>query len=99
MEICPSCEDYQKAEDIAETLASAAKRYTNISAKSYNMALSENAEKYAAVLIERELPDISYLSTVLIVNNEYVIGYEEIEIAANHMRKTGEFKVIEGSEK
>ena len=97
-EICPSCENYQKAEELAGLLVRAKKRYSHVTAKSYNTALSANAEKFKVILAERGIPDISYLGTVLVVNGEYIVGYEEIEIVVKHLRETGIFIAPEGSE-
>ena len=88
-EICPSCEGYQKAEEIVSTLLAAGKAFKHVTAASYNTFTPAHAEKYTEILAERDLMNISHIDTVLIVDSRYIVGYEEIEIAVNELRNTG----------
>lgn len=99
MEICPACENYQLADRLAGQLYSASKKYRNVIAKGYNVATPQSATKLVEIVEERGLPDIAYLSPVLIVNTTYIVGYEEIEAAVQEIYDTGDLSLLHSSPK
>jgi len=98
MEICPLCETYQTAEQIAGQLATASREHKNITTRSYNLVRPDGGERLVAIIEERGLPDISYLSPVLIVNTTYIVGYEEIEAAVEELLETGDLASLHEAE-
>jgi hypothetical protein len=97
MEICPACENYQLADRLNGQLYSASKKYGNVTGKSYNVATPQHATKLIEIVEERGLPDIAYLSPVLIVNTSYIVGYEEIEVAIQEIHDTGDLSLLHAS--
>lgn len=81
-EICPSCDTYQAAERIAGDLAglNATDRFK---ADSYNIADPRNRRKLLEALEQRQLPDISRSLPILLVNDRYMVGYDEIREAVD----------------
>ena len=94
MEICSACETYQLADLLSGLLVSASRKYGNVTAKGYNVAAPQNSDVLRETIEERGLPDIAYLSPVLIVNSIYIIGYEEIEVAVQELYDTGDLALL-----
>ncbi len=78
LESCPSCDDYKKAEELSELLEKMDKS-RQWKTGSYNLAIPENMPKLKATLEEMALPDISRSLPLLILDDTYINGYEEIE--------------------
>lgn len=76
-ESCAGCEDYEMAEDLAARIKKSAKKEWN--ASSYNLVLPEGGETLKDVLEDKSLPDISRSLPILIVEDEFVNGYEKID--------------------
>ena len=92
LEICPSCDDYQMAEDFNATIRDLDKRGI-WSARYYNLINPEGSEELKKVLREKSLPDVSRSLPLLIVGDEYINGYENIgktleKLSAGPVRKT-----------
>jgi len=79
METCPGCETYQAAERIAGMVASLGARRGFITSGSYNVINQDFGNRLVTLLRERELPDVSYSLPILVIDDSYVVGYEEIE--------------------
>ncbi len=94
MEICPGCENYQLADRLTGMLIGASRKYRNVTAKGYNVATPGHGSALVELVEERGLPDLAYLSPVLIVNTSYIIGYEEIEVAVQELYETGDLALL-----
>ena len=78
-ESCPSCEEYKLAEELGgkvDTL-NESDRWEG---RSRNLISPDAARELKTVLKEKDLPDISRSLPLLIINNEYINGYEAIGI-------------------
>ena len=88
-EICTACGSYKSAGELADLLSSASGNYKHVTVAAYNIALPKYAAKLSEIIEKRGLPDISYMSTVLVVNKIYFVGYEDIEAAVKEICDTG----------
>ncbi len=76
-ESCPSCEEYQLAEEYREKIEelNGSKPWRGLSR---NLITPESAGELKTILKEKELPDISRSLPLLIIGNEYINGYTAI---------------------
>lgn len=72
LETCPSCEDYKMAESLSEIVK-------NLKGSTYNVANPENGAVLKTVLQEKELPDVSRSLPLLLIDDNFFNGYEEIQ--------------------
>jgi hypothetical protein len=77
-EICPSCEDYERAEHIAGVVLELAGN-RRITGEIHNIVSQEAQDRLEEVIRERGTPDVSLSLPILFVDDRYVVGYEEIE--------------------
>lgn len=71
LELCPSCEEYEMAEDLAAQVA-------KMGGRSLNIIMAEDAEEMRAVLTEKGLADIAHVLPLLVEGKKYMVGYDEI---------------------
>lgn len=71
MELCPSCEEYQFADELAS-------RVTDMGGTALNIILDEDALKMKEILTEKGLSRISHVLPLLVEGEEYTVGYEDI---------------------
>ena len=81
LEICPGCESYKTAERIATRLHGAARRNRLFEAQATNMLDASALPELVSELERRGLPDISRSVPILLIDDRYHIGYEDIEKA------------------
>lgn len=93
LETCSSCQGREFAEELTVLLAASNKKHRHVSAKSYNLASSENTDKFVEALYKRGLPDLSNLPPILLVNDSFVAGYNDITEVVVHLRDTGEIQL------
>jgi len=83
LETCPSCEDYELAENLTLKMENAAKKghfpWKTVTVTSNNVLTQKQVDDLKEYIDSRGLPDVSLSLPLLFVNNEIVIGYEEIE--------------------
>ena len=77
-EVCPSCEDYQRAERIAGRVFTLGRRSRAITAEAHNLLDQPSLDRLEEVLRQAGLPDISRSVPLLVVNDRYIVGYEEM---------------------
>lgn len=78
MELCPSCDEYVMAEGLSETVNNMVKKNKSFSGEAFNIILDEHAKKMKEILTEKNLEQISHVLPLLVVDEEYFVGYEEI---------------------
>ena len=71
LELCPSCNEYVLAENLAEKVLS-------LGGKALNIIHDDDAKTMKSILTEKHLADISHVLPLLVIENEYFVGYEEI---------------------
>lgn len=77
-ESCPSCDEYIMAEKLNEEILRLNKK-RDWNARFYNLITPESGAELKKILNEKGLPDISRSLPLLIIDNEYINGYDEIE--------------------
>ena len=71
LELCPGCESYETAERISTSVIA-------LGGKALNIIHDEDAKALRDILNEKNLADISHSLPLLLVENLYSVGYEEI---------------------
>jgi hypothetical protein len=71
LELCPGCEDYETAERISASVI-------GLGGKALNIIHDEDAMTMKELLTGKNLADISHSLPILIVEDQYYVGYEEI---------------------
>jgi hypothetical protein len=83
-ETCPSCEDYQLAKQLESRLRQGAEKgylpWRRVSFTSNNLLTQQQLVELQELLSEKGLPDVSQSVPIIIVKDELVVGYEEIEL-------------------
>jgi hypothetical protein len=88
-EICPSCEDYIRAEEIAGRVVSLGRTNRAVSAEAHNTAIPSGQSRLAEYIEKHRLPDVSASAPLLFVDEEYTVGYEEIEAEVSRLLDRG----------
>lgn len=78
LELCPSCDEYVMAEELAESVI-------QLGGKSRNIIHDDDAVIMRDLLTEKKLADISHSLPLLIMENEYFVGYEEISAVVDSL--------------
>ncbi len=78
LETCPSCDEYILAEELSQALARM-DREMAWNTGSYNLAIPENLQVLKETLKKMDLPDISRSLPLLIMDGNYINGYQDIE--------------------
>jgi disulfide oxidoreductase YuzD len=78
MEHCPSCDEYIMAEELSSTINTLVKKNKSFSGEAINIILDKHAQKMKEILTGKDLANISHVLPLLVVNDEYFVGYEEI---------------------
>lgn len=71
LELCPGCESYETAESISKAVIS-------LGGKALNIIHDEDAETLRGLLTEKNIADISHSLPLLVVEDAYYVGYEDI---------------------
>ena len=71
LELCPSCEEYVMAEELAASVLT-------LGGKALNIIHDDDAKKMKEILTEKNLADISHVLPLLVIKDTYAVGYEEI---------------------
>lgn len=83
LETCPSCDDYVQAKRIEAMLKNAAKNgyfpWEKIHLISTNVLQNEHLKQLQSYIEDGDFPDVSKSLPVIFVNQELVVGYDEIE--------------------
>jgi len=83
METCPSCDEYILADRLKEQLQNAAKRghlpWKTINLITTNVLTQQQVDQLKSYIESHDYPDVSLSLPVIFVNDEIVVGYEEIE--------------------
>ncbi len=87
-EVCPSCDTYRKAESIRDTLAFIAQKNRSIAAESHNLIDPAANTALRKEIEERGFPDISNSVPILMIDDKYYIGYDDIEAAIAALPKS-----------
>ena len=80
LELCPGCESYETAERISASIVS-------LGGKALNIIHDEDAKTLKELLTEKNLSDISHSLPLLIVEDKYYVGYEEISDIVQNLEK------------
>ena len=88
-EICPSCDDYVIAEDIAGRVVSLGRLNRRVRAEAHNAATATGQARLAEYVDQHAVPDISASMPLLFVGEEYTVGYEEIEDRVAELSEKG----------
>lgn len=72
LELCPGCESYEMAESISGSVV-------QMGGQAVNIIHDEDAQMLKSVLTEKNMADISHSLPLLIVEDEYYVGYREIQ--------------------
>lgn len=78
MELCPGCESYEAAERIAGTVI-------RMGGKASNIIHDEDARAMKELLESKGLENLSHVLPLLVTEEGYFVGYEEIEAEANRI--------------
>jgi len=78
MEHCPGCESYIMAEELSATVSLLAEKNKTVTGETLNLIRDDDALRMKTILEEKNLAEISYVIPLLVVNDSYVAGYEEI---------------------
>jgi len=89
MEICPACEDYQRAERIAGYVTAAWREHKHVEGENFNIVSPQHVDALEALVKEHNLPDLKNEIPVLIANTSYYVGYDDIEEAVLHVLEEG----------
>jgi len=71
LELCPGCEDYENAERLSASVL-------KLGGKAVNIIHDEDAKMMKDILTAKNFEDISHSLPLLIVEDTYYVGYEEI---------------------
>jgi len=71
LELCPGCDDYVLAERISAEVLS-------IGGTALNIIHDEDANRMREILTEKKLQEISHVLPLLVIEDSYIVGYEEI---------------------
>lgn len=81
-ETCPSCEEYILAEQITERVQTAAKKgwfpWQQVKFTSTNVLGEQQVNELDAFISSHDFPDVSLSLPLFFVNDEIVVGYDEI---------------------
>lgn len=80
LELCPGCESYENAERISKSVVS-------LGGKALNIIHDEDAKTLSELLSEKNLADISHSLPLLLVDDAYYVGYEEISEIIQSLEK------------
>lgn len=72
MELCPGCESYAAAERISGEVL-------KFGGTALNIIHDEDAQAMKELLESKEMGNLSHVLPLLIIEDRYVVGYEEIE--------------------
>jgi hypothetical protein len=86
-EICPACETYKTAINIGNALLSLAKKHKDIRVELHNMVDPATHSKLREQLEERGLPDVTNSIPIILIDNTYYTGYENILVAVDELKK------------
>lgn len=82
-ETCPTCDEYKQAKEIESLLREASVQgyfpWEKISLSSTNVLQEAHLKQLQDFIEEKGFPDVSRSLPVIFVNQELVVGYEEIE--------------------
>lgn len=71
LELCPGCESYEMAEKISESVV-------QLGGQAVNIIHDEDAQLLKSILTEKNMADISHSLPLLVLEDTYYVGYEEI---------------------
>lgn len=80
MELCPSCEEYEFAEDLAA-------RVSGLGGSALNIIMAEDASEMKEVLTEKGLADVAHVLPLLVEGSEYTVGYDDIAARIDSLSK------------
>jgi hypothetical protein len=83
-ETCPSCDDYILAEEFNEKINQLNKR-SEWKGSHHNLVVPENVNLLKETLKEKQLPDVSRSLPLLIIDSEYINGYEQIGLKLDEL--------------
>lgn len=71
LELCPGCESYEMAEKISESVV-------QMGGQAVNIIHDEDAQLLKSILTEKNMADVSHSLPLLIIEDKYYVGYEDI---------------------
>jgi len=78
MEICHGCDSFITAEQFSAIVDNLSKNITTITGESFNIINENNSKQKKEILEQKNLSQLSYVLPLLIINESYFVGYEEI---------------------
>lgn len=78
MEICPGCESYKTAKNLSSAVVRIVKKNKSITGEALNIIDAGDSDCMMEILKKKNLTRISYAVPLLIVDDTYFVGYEEI---------------------
>ena len=86
-EICPSCDNYKRAEMITSRIYSLKGTGIRYNVGAHNMIDPKTPPKLIEELEARGLSDVSNSIPIILIDDAYYAGYEDIEEAVNKLAK------------
>ncbi len=80
LEACPGCESYEMAESLSKTINKLARENKTISGETNNILIDKDSKRMMEVLEMKNLTEISHAIPLLIINDTYFVGYEDISV-------------------
>lgn len=88
LEVCPSCESYEMAEELSHSVLDLTKT-GEFSGRGWNLGIQDKEiQKSLTDYIEKyNLPDVSYSLPLLFIGEEYIVGYDDINQRIKSLEK------------